>query len=116
MTDDWQVRGPKPSDGLFIAAVTGDDPAQVLEDIVAELRRCSTADNDFVEMMGIGPLEALLHGGHGDALWPRIEHLARHDLLFRRALRAVWAYDSPEFERRERLLTELDADGRGADS
>jgi hypothetical protein len=67
-------------------------------------------------MVGCGPLESLLHQGHGDLLWPEIERLARSDELFRRALENVWAYDSPEYERRERLLAELsdrDAPGDG---
>ena len=42
-----------------------------------------------------------------DELWPQIERLARGDVRFRRALSHVWAYESPEFDRRERLLEEL---------
>lgn len=61
-------------------------------------------------MMGVGPLESLLHQGHGELLWPELERLARADPLFRRARRSTWAYDSPEYDRREALLAELPED------
>lgn len=51
--------------------------------------------------IGCGPLESLFIHGHEEALWPDIERTARADPIFRRALRAVWAYDSPMFDQRE---------------
>lgn len=35
------------------------------------------ADWDEIVMIGVGPLETLCLQGHEDALWPRIEELAR---------------------------------------
>ena len=64
-------------------------------------------DDDEIMMIGIGPLETLFHQGHEDLLWPRIERLARSDEKFRRALKACWAFESPRFDDRRRLLEEL---------
>ena len=70
------------------------------------------ADAQAIATIGVGPLETLFHQGHEERLWARIEHLARTDLNFRRALAATWAYGSPRFEDRRRLLQNL---GEAAD-
>jgi hypothetical protein len=87
-------------------AIVADDPSATLAEIVG-LLHAHAFDDDFVSMMGVGPIESLLHQGHGEALWPQMEHLVRTDAVFRRALRSAWAYESPEFERRKALLDEL---------
>ncbi len=92
---------------LDLDAIVGADPLQTLLDLVVELHSETDPNEDFVESMGIGPLESLLHRNLGDDLWPHIERLARTDPLFRRALSYCWAYDSPEFDRRVHLLEEL---------
>jgi hypothetical protein len=107
-SDEPTPRKPLPLD---LEAVVGDDPAQTLEDIIAELHSRPDPDEEFISMIGIGPLESLLHQSHGEALWPEIERLVRRDVLFRRALRSVRAYDSPEFDRRTALLEELTDEG-----
>jgi hypothetical protein len=103
--DDDEADGMR--DGLFMEALIGDDPEATLHDIVVELHSNSDPSEHFVMMIGIGPLETLLHQGHGELLWPQMEKLARDDPLFRRALASAWAYDSPEYERRRQLLVEL---------
>ena len=81
-------------------------PADALNDLVDRLHASEEPDFDLIGEIGCGDLENLVHG-HGDELWPEIERLARADPIFRRALRCVWAYDSPEFARRDQLLREL---------
>jgi hypothetical protein len=105
-TNDSQPSNDLPLD---LQAILADDRAGTLAAIVQEIHSHGD-DADFVSMMGVGPLESLFHQGHGEALWPEVERLARTDPLFRRALRSVWAYDSPEFDRREALLAELPED------
>lgn len=86
-------------------------PAKTLRAIVAELNSVDDPDDTFVEMIGVGPLETLLHRGHETALWDEIERLARTDPRFRQALAHVQATTSPELGRRRRLLEELDDGG-----
>jgi uncharacterized protein DUF6869 len=90
-------------DALLIEAVAGEDPSRTLADIVDEIH--ADPDRVAIEMLGVGPLEALVHT-HGETLWPEIERLARSDRLFREALREVWAYESAEYALREALLEE----------
>lgn len=80
--------------------------AQALDQIVARLHSTPEPDPELILDVGCGVLESLLFE-HEEELWPTIERLAREDVRFRRALAAVWAYDSPAFERREALLAEL---------
>jgi hypothetical protein len=84
--------------------ISADD---ALSEIASTLRSTVDPDPELIEHSGSGPLESLFHGGHEEELWPRIEQLAREDERFRRALSAVWAYDSPMFDQREALLEEL---------
>lgn len=72
---------------------------------VAELHEADDPD-ETARDLGCGSLEELLRSYEED-LWPEVERLAREDPVFRRALRSVWAYDSPMFRRREALLEEL---------
>ena len=81
-------------------------PSDALNDLVDRLHGSDQPDFDLIADIGCGDLENLVRG-HGDELWPDIERLARADPIFRRALRFVWAYDSPEFARRDQLLREL---------
>jgi uncharacterized protein DUF6869 len=81
------------------------EPNELLEDILRALHAADDPER-IVGSVGAGPLETLIEH-HGEALWPEIERLARADPVFRRSLRSVWAYDSPEFERRDQLLREL---------
>lgn len=81
-------------------------PRRALDQIVDVLHHAEDLDAAAGEV-GCGDLEDLFHAGHEKELWPEIERLARADPIFRRALRAAWAYDSPMFERREALLQEL---------
>ena len=104
---DEQPLGPRKPFLLDLDAIVGADPENTLRDIVSELNSQPEPSEKAISMIGIGPLESLLHLGVGDRLWPEIERLARSDPRFRRALSYVWAYDSPEFERREQLLEEL---------
>jgi hypothetical protein len=94
---------------LTVEAILAEDPLETLAEIVVQLH-AHADDDEYISRMGFGPIESLLHQGHGDALWPHMEHLARTDPLFRRALRSTWAYDSPEYDRREALLDELPDD------
>ncbi|HUQ63085.1 MAG TPA: hypothetical protein VM121_04985 [Acidimicrobiales bacterium] len=87
-----------PTDGL--------PPAEFLERIVAVINSTPEPDEELVGWVGCGDLENLVRD-HGVELWEQIERLARSDARFRRALRSVWAYDSPEYERRSALLGEL---------
>lgn len=83
-------------------------PEDRLTAIEQELARLDAwADDHEIVMIGVGPLEDLLGRGGEDLLWPRIEALARSDLKFRRALASCWAYSSPRYEDRYRLLDEL---------
>jgi hypothetical protein len=77
-----------------------------LDAVVDSLRSGPEPDDELILEVGCGPLESLVRG-HGIELWPRIEQLARDDSRFRRALSHVWAYESPEFDRRQQLLEEL---------
>ena len=82
------------------------EPADMLEELRDVLYSTDEPDSDLCRDVGCGDLESLL-SEHETALWPEIERLARSDVRFRRALSSVWAYDSPEFERRAALLAEL---------
>jgi hypothetical protein len=88
-------------------AVTGADH---LRSIVERLHSTPDPDPEVVVEVGVGDLENLVRD-HGDELWPEIERLARSDPRFRRALACVWAYDSPEYDRRKALLAELGEHG-----
>ncbi len=79
---------------------------EILTRIVAIVNATPEPNEDLLSWVGCGELENLIRDA-GKELWPRIERLARKDVRFRRALRSVWAYDSPEFERRQALLGEL---------
>ena len=81
-------------------------PEDVLAELVDRLHATEEPDFEVISDVGCGELENLIRG-HGVELWPEVERLARADPVFRRALRSVWAYDSPEFERRDQLLGEL---------
>lgn len=83
-----------------------DEAETILDELVARLDATQEPNADLSSEIGCGDLEELIRS-NGVRLWPRIERLARANVRFRRALRSVWAYDSPEFERRERLLEEL---------
>lgn len=87
-----------PTDGL--------SPAEFLERIVAVINSTPEPDEELVRWVGCGDLENLVRDD-GVELWEQIERLARSDARFRRALSYVWAYDSPEYERRHALLGEL---------
>jgi hypothetical protein len=98
---------------LDVAALTermlGDDEYSaddLLERLVAILNATPEPNEELISWIGCGDLENLIREDGVD-LWPRIEQLARVDVRFRRALRSVWAYDSPEFDRRQALLEEL---------
>ena len=82
------------------------DPNQLLVRLVERLHETPEPDPDLCSQIGVGNLESLLRDNES-ALWPEVERLARADIRFRRALAAVWAYDSPEFDRRVALLAEL---------
>jgi hypothetical protein len=88
----------------FLTGMTGVGDA--LDEILALLHSTEDSDPELILDVGCGVLESLLFE-HEEELWPRIERLARDDVRFREALAAVWAYDSPAFERREALLAEL---------
>lgn len=83
-----------------------DDAAQHLSDIVGRLDAPIEPDARLAAEIGAGDLENLVRA-HGVQLWGQIEKLARTNIRFRRALRSVWAYDSPEYDRRTSLLEEL---------
>ena len=92
---------------IFMRFVAGrSTPVQVLDELVAVLHSTAEPDPQLIGQVGLGPLESLLLQ-HEEELWPSLERLARNDERFRRALAAVWAYDSPAFDRREVLLKEL---------
>lgn len=80
--------------------------AEQLREIVDQLNSSPEPNVELINEIGCGPLENLIRA-HGVTLWPDVERLARSDPRFRRALSSVWAYDSPEYERRTQLLTEL---------
>jgi hypothetical protein len=81
-------------------------PADLLARLVGALNESEQPDQWLCSEIGGGDLESLLRDNETE-LWPAVERLARTDVRFRRALSSVWAYDSPEFERREALLAEL---------
>jgi hypothetical protein len=80
-------------------------PEEELHELVERLHSSPELDFDLILDIGCGDLENLI-SDHGENLWPEVEHLARSDRIFQRALRFVWAYDSPEFARRKELLGE----------
>jgi hypothetical protein len=88
---------------LFLDRAT---PAELLTRLVEQLHEPAEPDSALCREIGAGNLESLLRD-HESELWPEIERLARTDVRFRRALSGVWAYDSPECERREALLAEV---------
>jgi hypothetical protein len=91
----------------FAYLTTRISPDDVLDEIVSIIHSTAEPDFDLIAEVGVGPLEQLFHEGHEEHLWPRLEQLARDDSWFRRALGAVWAFSSPCFAERERLLAEL---------
>jgi hypothetical protein len=82
------------------------DPSEALRSLVDRLHASDDPDLDLILEIGCGELENLI-SDRGEELWPEVERLARADPVFRRALGCVWAYDSPEFDRRDQLLGEL---------
>ncbi len=95
----------------FVSTVSRREPSELsprefLERIAAVLNSTPDPDEDLIRWIGCGELEELVRD-HGNELWPDIERLACTDRRFRRALRSVWAYESPEFQRRDALLREL---------
>jgi hypothetical protein len=64
-------------------------PDEALTEIVSILNSTAAPDFDLIAEVGVGPLESLFLQGHEDALWPRVEQLAREDERFRRALASV---------------------------
>ncbi|HEY7136563.1 MAG TPA: hypothetical protein VIB48_16035 [Acidimicrobiia bacterium] len=97
----------RPGDDVFMEMMAGRiSPDAALDSIVDSLHSTPEPDEELIDELGVGPLESLLRA-HEQELWPRVERLARDDIRFRRALRGVWAYDSPYFERRDALLEEL---------
>jgi hypothetical protein len=109
--DDGRRRSPDVA-ALAKRLLEGDRPAnevtpsQFLERIVVALNATREPNEELIRWIGCGELENLIRD-HGEELWSGIERFAREDARFRRALRSVWAYDSPEFRRREALLEEL---------
>ncbi|MEA2901504.1 MAG: hypothetical protein QOH36_1391 [Actinomycetota bacterium] len=94
-------------DHLFFRVIRDiEEPAALLAEAVAILDSTPEPDVDLIGSVGAGALETLVRN-HGTELWEEIERLARDNVRFRRALRSVWAYDSPEYERRSQLLEEL---------
>lgn|GEM_PF-3953227 len=94
-------------DALFFRVIAdGEDPTDLLAEIVALLESTEEPDLELIGSVGAGALETLVRN-HGVELWDEIERFARQDVRFRRALRSVWAYESPEYERRTELLGEL---------
>ena len=91
---------------LFEMSVAKRKPQKLLAGLVKVLHSTPEPDPELCLEVGSGSLEALL-AKHERKLWPEIEGLARTDVRFRRALSAVWAYDSPEYKRRTALLAEL---------
>lgn len=81
-------------------------PAEALAHLVEVLHTTDDPDPDLCLEVGCGDLESVLRD-HESELWDEVERLARNDVRFRRALSSVWAYDSPEVERRTALLAEL---------
>jgi hypothetical protein len=81
-------------------------PADHLNSLVERLNATPEPDADLILDIGCGELENLIRD-HEAELWPEIEDLARTDIRFRRAFGSAWAYDSPEYERRQWLLKEL---------
>jgi hypothetical protein len=82
------------------------DASNYLRALVEQLRSTDEPDVDLISEIGCGELENLICEA-GEELWPEVAQLARTDPVFRRALRSVRAYDSPEFERRDQLLGDL---------
>jgi len=81
-------------------------PRQLLGRLVERLHETPEPDPERCLDVGCGDLETLLRD-HETELWPEVEGLARSDIRFRRALAAVWAYDSERYEARTALLDEL---------
>jgi hypothetical protein len=81
-------------------------PTRLPEDLVKVLNSTDEPDPTLCRDVGCGDLESLLRENE-TALWSDVERLARMEVRFRRALSSVWAYDSPEYERRDSLLAEL---------
>lgn len=92
--------------GATIVNVSGDELLAEFTSIVDQIR-AAAGDDQALVILAVGPLESFFHQGHEEELWPEVERLAREDPVFRRALRHCWAFESPMFERRERLLVEL---------
>jgi hypothetical protein len=100
-----------------LGATSDDSGANIVfvcdPELLAEFRsivhqiRAAAEDDQAIMMLAVGPLEPFFHQGHEEDLWPEVERLAREEPVFRRALRQCWAYESPMFVRRERLLEEL---------
>lgn len=100
----WQPTDPDVFlPDLFLRRKT---PAELLAWIVDVLRSTPEPNERLCGEIGVGNLESLLMR-YEEELWPQIEQLARTDIRFRRALRSVWAFGSPAFERRQALMMEL---------
>ncbi|MCU1451989.1 MAG: hypothetical protein JWN46_135 [Acidimicrobiales bacterium] len=103
-TDDESWMTVMDREGIWLVG----SPDEQLDYIVGMLGDCHLVDDaNRIDRLGAGPLETLMLFGHEDELWDRIEHLARTDPKFRRALASVWGYRSPRFDDRARLLEEL---------
>ncbi len=98
----------KPQQLPFLMRLHGETmaPIELLLELVESLNSTPIPDPDLCRETGCGPLESLLMVQE-DQLWSEIEHLARTDRRFRRALASVWAYRSPRYEQRSALLAEL---------
>jgi hypothetical protein len=70
------------------------------------IRSISTEDDDMLAYVAAGPLEDLLVR-HPHTFIDRVEHLARHDAHFRRAVSGVWGWNSIPADVRARLDTLL---------
>jgi hypothetical protein len=62
-------------------------------------------DERLLDLVGAGDLESLIEG-HGEVFIDRIEVQGRASQRFRRALRGVWATESPVRARIDALVTE----------
>ena len=85
----------------------GADPRGALAEIVRRVGEAEPGDDNALGMIGAGPLEFLLIR-HEDELWEEIERVApARTRACLRALRSVVAHESPRYEQRLLLLTEL---------
>jgi hypothetical protein len=86
--------------------LVSDDPERAWPLMCEIIRRISPEDDDILAYVAAGPLEDLFVR-HPHAFIDRVEHLARHDAHFRRAVSGVWGWNSIPAEVRARLDTLL---------